>query len=172
MSPSRRHVLAALLIAFFAASAIGCAPKTQAPAPQQAAAPDRAPDRSAERAVLVAQALAWDQAIVAKDAAAIADNMAEDFWQIRSDGVLIDKAAFLRDILAPELVIEPYAVEDQEVRFFGDAALLSGHSHMKGSYQGEAFATHYRYSDVYARRGGRWQVVSVQLTTIPEKKTG
>jgi len=169
MNAPRSHVLAVLLLTLLATSAIGCAPKTQAPAPDPAPTPVRAPDQAAEGAALEAQALAWDKAIVAKDAAAIAANMAEDFWQIRSDGALIDKAAFLRNILAPELVIEPYAVEDQEVRFFGDAALLSGHSHMKGSYQGVPFATHYRYIDVYARRGGRWQVVSVQITTIPEK---
>lgn len=150
-------------LSFFAASllavpvllATACAP----------AAPAR--DPAADRAVLLKQADAWDQAIVRKDAAAISANMAEDFRQIRSNGDVVDKTAFLRDITSPELTIEPYQVEDLDVRFYGEVALLSGHTHMKGSYGGAAFTTHYRYIDIYARRDGRWQVVSVQITTIP-----
>ncbi len=155
MNIRRRHLFAALLPTLLAALAIGCAP--QAPTP----------DPAADRAALVKQADSWDQAIVRKDAAAIAANMGEDFRQIRSNGDLVDKAAFLRDITSPDLTIEPYQVEDLEIRFYGDAALLTGHTHMKGTYLGVAFTTHYRYIDLYARRDGRWQVVSVQITTIP-----
>jgi hypothetical protein len=38
---------------------------------------------------------------------------------------------------------------------------------MTGRYQGEAFTSDYRYIDVYVKRDGRWQVVSVQITRIP-----
>lgn len=156
MSRPQRNAFTLLLAPLLAALALACTP---APAPL--------PDPTADSAVLIAQADAWDKAIVRKDVAAISANMAEDFRQIRSNGDLADKATFLRDIASPELTIEPYEVEDLEVRFYGDAALLTGRTRMKGSYRGEAFSTHYRYIDVYARRDGRWQVVSVQITTIP-----
>lgn len=120
-------------------------------------------------ATLTRQADQWDRDIVRKDAAAIAANMAEDFRQIASDGSVADKAAFLRDITSPDLVIDPYTVEDFDVRIYGDGgdvALLCGRTQMTGHYKGEPFTTHYRYIDTYVRRDGRWQVVSVQTTKV------
>ena len=151
----RRTYLLVLISTLLATLPTACAPKSPAA------------DPAADRATLIQQADAWDQAIVRKDLAAISANMADDFRQIRSNGDLVDKATFLRDITSPELKIDPYQVEDLEVRLFGEVALLTGHTHMQGSYAGAAFTTHYRYIDVYARRDGRWQVVSVQITTIP-----
>lgn len=119
-------------------------------------------------AALARQANAWDEAIVRKDLPAIASNMAPDFRQVRSDGSLVDRDTFLRDITSPELVIDPYTVEDFEVRILGDVALLYGRTRMTGRFAGEPFASHYRYIDVYARRQGRWKVCSVQTTPVRE----
>jgi ketosteroid isomerase-like protein len=125
-----------------------------------------APDEAALRAALARQGDAWDKAIVAKNVEAVAANMANDFRQIRSSGEVVDKQTFLRDIASPELTIDPYTVEDFDVRILGDTALLSGTTRMTGTYQGEAFATHCRYIDIYVRREGAWRVVSVQITPI------
>lgn len=59
-------------------------------------------------------------------------------------------------------------VEDFDVRLYGDVALLSGRTRMTGSYDGKAFASHYRYIDVYVRRQGVWKIVSVQITKMPK----
>ena len=117
-------------------------------------------------AELTRQAEQWDKDIVRKDRSAIAANMADDFRQIRSDGSIVDKATFLRDITSPDLVIDPYTVEDFSVRVYGDTALLCGRTQMTGRYAGEAFESHYRYIDIYVRRDGRWFVCSVQTTPI------
>lgn len=117
-------------------------------------------------AQLTRQAEAWDAAIVRQDRAAIAANMAEDFRQIDPAGDVFDKAAFVADIVAPELRIDPYTVQDFEVRLYGDTALLSGRTRMTGHYAGKPFSSHYRYIDVYVRRGGAWRIVSVQITKL------
>jgi len=117
---------------------------------------------------LVQQADAWDKAIIRKDTAAIAANMAEDFRQISARGDVADKAAFLGVITSPKLVINPYSVEDMDVRFYGDVALLSGRTRLTGSWEGKAFTSHYRYVDVYVRKDGQWRVASVQITEIKE----
>ena len=146
-----------------------------AQAPATPAVPAESPrgvlEGKAGVAALTRQADQWDKDIVRKDAAAIAANMAEDFRQIASDGSVADKAAFLKDITSPDLVIDPYTVEEFDVRIYGEAgdvALLSGSTRMTGRYQGEPFTTHYRYIDTYVRRDGRWQVVSVQTTKVRE----
>jgi ketosteroid isomerase-like protein len=112
---------------------------------------------------------AWDKAIVAKDRKAVADNMGEDFRIIDGYGTVDGKAKFVDDILDAKLTIDPYTVEDFEVRLYGDMALLSGRTHMTGKYDGKAFDSNYRYIDIYARRGGTWKIVSVQITKFPPK---
>ena len=116
---------------------------------------------------LSAQADAWDKAIVVKDRAAIEQNMAEDFRQIDGAGNVESKTSFVDGLLSPDLQIDPYVVEDFDVRIYGDVALLSGRTRMSGRHQGTPFSSHYRYIDVYVRRQGQWKIVSVQISRIP-----
>jgi ketosteroid isomerase-like protein len=118
-------------------------------------------------AALTAQADAWDKAIVRKERAAVESNMAEDFRQIDGFGNFETKASFVEGIVSDNLTIDPYTVEDFEVRLYGDVALLSGRTRMTGRYDGEDFTSHYRYIDTYVRRDGAWKVVSVQITKLP-----
>lgn len=117
---------------------------------------------------LKAQADAWDRAIFAKDRAAIAANMAEDFRQIDAHGNVESKASFIDGLVTPDLQLDPYTVEDFEVRLYGDTALLSGRTRMTGRYAGKPFDSHYRYIDVYVKRGGAWKIVSVQISPIKD----
>ena len=118
--------------------------------------------------LLTAQADAWDKAIVAKNAAAVAANVAPDFTQIESGGAVIDREEFVNDLLDPSLRIDPYEVEDFGVRVYGDTALLTGRIRMTGSAEGKAFVSHFRYIDVYVKRDGVWKVVSIQITRMRE----
>ena len=133
---------------------------------RQPSAGERSGD-AATIAALTAQADAWDKAIVRKDRAAIEANMAEDFRQIDGYGNLETKASFIEGILSDKLTINPYTVDDFEVRRYGDVALLSGRTRMTGHYDGKDFVSHYRYIDTYVRRDGTWKVVSVQITKMP-----
>ena len=127
---------------------------------------DDASSRAAAVAQLTAQADAWDKAIVRKDRAAIEANMADDFRQIDGAGNVETKQSFVDDLVSPDLRIDPYAVEDFDVRLYGDVALLSGRTRMTGAYQGKPFTSHYRYIDIYVRRDSAWKIVSVQISPI------
>jgi ketosteroid isomerase-like protein len=129
----------------------------------------RAGDRKADEAELTKLSNHWDQVIVAKQEKAIADNMAEDFRIIDGHGNVENKAQFVAGIMDAKLTIDPYTVDDFEVRFYGDVALLSGHTSMTGTYDGEKFASNYRYIDIYAKRNGTWKIVSVQITRYPKE---
>ena len=118
--------------------------------------------------LLTAQADAWDKAIVAKNAAAVAANVASDFAQIESGGTVIGRDEFVKDLLDPTLRIDPYKVEDFGVRVYGDTALLTGRIRMTGVSEGKPFASHFRYIDVYVKRDGVWKVVSIQITRMRE----
>ena len=148
----------AQLLALLAAAAL---------VPTMAAA---AENRERDVAELTRLSDAWDKAIIRKDEKAIADNMAEDFRQIDPRANLETKKSFVAGILDPKLTIDPYTVEEFEVRLYGDTALLSGRTHMTGKYDGQAFESNYRYIDIYVRRNGAWKIVSVQITRIPPPK--
>jgi ketosteroid isomerase-like protein len=134
-------------------------------APAASAAPARE-DATSIATLLKAQADRWDKAIIAKDRAAVEANIAPDFRNIDATGAVADRDTFVRDLMDKDLQIDPYSVEDFDLRMFGDTALLSGRTRMTGRYQAKPFTSHYRYIDTYVRREGRWQVVSVQITRI------
>lgn len=129
-----------------------------------------AAENTADMAELKRLSDAWDQAIIRKDEAAIAGNMAADFRQIDGYGNLENRQSFVAGIVDPKLTIDPYTVEDFEIRLYGDTALLSGRTHMTGKYDGKPFESNYRYIDIYVRRGGAWKIVSVQITKLPPPK--
>ncbi len=111
----------------------------------------------------------WDKAIWEKNASAIAGNMADDFRMIDGAGLVEDKKTFVADIVDAKLTINPYTVEEFDVRLFGDTALLSGRTKMTGTQAGKPFTSNYRYIDIYVRRNGVWKIVSVQITRFPKE---
>jgi ketosteroid isomerase-like protein len=151
--------------ALLVALASGCAAP---PRPPAVPASNPIADAFADMEQLKRQADAWDKAIVRKDQSAIEENMAEDFRQIDGSGSVETKASFVAGVMEPGLVIDPYTVEDFQVRLYGDIALLSGRTRITGNYEGKAINLHYRYIDIYARRDGRWRIISVQISTIPQ----
>jgi ketosteroid isomerase-like protein len=122
---------------------------------------------TAEKVKLKQLSDAWDQAIVAKNRDAVAGNMGDDFRIIDGQGNVGNKEQFVADILDPKLTIDPYTVEEFEIRLYGEVALISGRTRMTGKQDGKPFESNYRYIDVYVERGGKWQIVSVQITRLP-----
>ena len=86
--------------------------------------------------------------------------LADDFLCSNPDGSLIDRARFLKQ--TAELVrISDLAAQDVNVRIMGDFAII----HARTTYtlpNGSAGSG--RYTDVWARRGGRWLAVSAHVT--------
>ncbi|MEO8276665.1 MAG: nuclear transport factor 2 family protein [Thermoanaerobaculia bacterium] len=153
-------------IALFSAAAFALAALTSSFA-SAAPAPAADPKVVAE---LTAISDRWDKAIVRKDRAAIEANMADDFRDIDGYGNVAGKAAFVDGLVTADLTIDPYTVQEFDVRIYGsagDVALLSGRTNMTGKYQGKPFASNYRYIDTYAKRDGKWKIVSVQISKMP-----
>ncbi|CAN5167933.1 hypothetical protein BH10PSE17_BH10PSE17_04960 [soil metagenome] len=110
---------------------------------------------------------AWDRAIYTRDIPKIIANLDDDFIQIDKHGTIHQRADFIRDITDPALKIDPYQVEDLQVRVFGNVALLIGKLTMSGSDGGEKWTSHFIYTDTYRKKNGRWRVVQIQITALP-----
>jgi ketosteroid isomerase-like protein len=88
--------------------------------------------------------------------------LAEDFLCSNPDGTLIDRGAFLEQTARP-VAIANLAAEDVNIRLMGDFAII----HARTSYtrpDGQPGAG--RYTDVWARRDGRWLAVSAHVTRL------
>lgn len=87
------------------------------------------------------------------------ENLAEDFLASSTDGSIVDRAAFLARIARPYPGSNLEAL-DVRVRFFPDLALIhAGFRYRKADGQTGSG----RYTDVYARRQGRWLCVSAHF---------
>lgn len=86
--------------------------------------------------------------------------LAEDFLCSNPDGSLVDKPAFLAETARP-VTIRGLTAEDVKIRILGDVAII----HARTLYRtAEGEQRQGRYTDVWARRNGRWLAVSAHVT--------
>lgn len=111
----------------------------------------------------------WANALIKRDAVALARLLADDYFIIEPGGSTGDKAASLRSIKEGSLAIEAIKFEDLKVRAYGSYAIVTGGEvvTMRNSNNQEV-KSGYRFTDVFALRRGRWQALSSQLTPSTE----
>jgi ketosteroid isomerase-like protein len=86
--------------------------------------------------------------------------LAEDFLCSNPDGSLVDKKRFLVQTARP-VTITGLAIDDVQVRILGDVAII----HARTSYAtADGERRNGRYTDVWARREGKWLAVSAHVT--------
>lgn len=87
------------------------------------------------------------------------EKLTEDFLNTNPDGSLVDKAGFLKQI-APKARISNLRCHDVNVRLMGDFAII----HARTTYSlPDGKAGNGRYTDIWARRGGKWFCVAAQV---------
>jgi ketosteroid isomerase-like protein len=88
--------------------------------------------------------------------------LADDFLCSNPDGSLVDRKNFLKQTAVP-VKISGLEARDVNVRLIGDFAII----HARTTYvlpDGRPGAG--RYTDVWARRNGRWLAVSAHVTRL------
>lgn len=88
--------------------------------------------------------------------------LAEDFLCTLADGTLIDRQQFLVHAAQPTTA-HGLAIHDVNVRLLGDAAVV--HAATTFTYP-DGRPGRGRYTDVWARRGGRWVAVAAQFVRV------
>jgi len=86
--------------------------------------------------------------------------LADDFMCSNPDGSLIDRKAFLEQTAKP-VTISGLEAHDVVVRLLGDVAIVHGRTTYTAA---DGVAGAGRYTDVWARRDGRWLAVSAHVT--------
>ncbi|HYB44309.1 MAG TPA: nuclear transport factor 2 family protein [Candidatus Methylomirabilis sp.] len=119
-----------------------------------------ATDSRTDRETLVALNRDYINSVQTSDVRRFDEILADDFLCTNPDGSLVDRAAFLEQTARP-VAISNLQAHDVDVRLMGDFAII----HARTAYtrpDGKPGAG--RYTDVWARRGGRWLAVSAHVT--------
>jgi len=107
---------------------------------------------------------------VRKDVEAIAAATADEYLQIDFNGDIRDKSAAMQRIKSSAFQLQSNSLNDMVVRIFGNTAVVTARGTPKGTLNGKDFSQPVRYSRVYVKRNGRWQVVMFQMTHVAEGK--
>lgn len=108
----------------------------------------------------------WNDALVNKDTRWFERNFARDYSSISSrSGSLRNKSQDIEEVKAS--TITSAELSDINVRVNGDTAVVTGVNRVRGrDKDGKSFDDRLRFTDVFIKRDGRWQVWASQGTRI------
>ena len=110
----------------------------------------------------------WSDADKRGDTAWFERNFADDYFGVSSlTGKLNTKADDVAEIKNRKEVYDSAVSSDMRVRVEGNTGIVTGIYHLKGKDdKGQPLDRRIRYTDVYVKRDGRWQVLGSQGTLI------
>ena len=125
--------------------------------------------RAAEIPADLKQAVhAYDEAQIKGNRAELERLVADDYTLLNSSGKIQNKAQLIADYTAPGFHIEPFVVMEPVEKVWTDGAVMGGIATLRGTDGGKAFSVTLRFSDIWAKRNGKWQVI---YTTCPAPRT-
>ncbi len=107
-------------------------------------------------------------AITKGDMKAYGSIVGDDYVFTNQDPVVRTKAQVMSAYDSGSLKYESIKFDEIKVHAYGDTAVLTGRSTQTGKDNGKDIAGQFRYTRVYVKRQGRWQIVATQSTRIPE----
>jgi len=108
------------------------------------------------------------RAMAEKDVATLEALLADDLVYTHSSARLDTKRSLIGAMQSGATVytrVEPSGVHAQDL---GEAVVLTGTAQIEVTAGGKPSAFGVRFTDVYARRAGGWQMVAWQSTRLPE----
>jgi len=118
--------------------------------------------------VLAYMERAWNDASLKNDASWTERNYAFDASDVSSrSGTIMTKAQAVADARSNGTTLQSLDLSDLNVRTEGNTAIVTGINRVVGrDAQGKSIDRRVRFTDVFIKRDGRWQVWATQGTTI------
>jgi ketosteroid isomerase-like protein len=133
------------------------------------AIPTQAQTRNAtEREVLKASQLLDEASLIKKDRATMERLYAEDYMYTHSNGTVLNKTQEIAESMSPDQAWTAHKSDDLKVRVYGAVAIVTGLSTLTGSAKVYVPGPR-RFTEVWVKRNGRWQMVGGQSTLVPAK---
>jgi ketosteroid isomerase-like protein len=108
------------------------------------------------------------KALVAGDVKTIEQVFADDLVYTHSNAVLDTKASFIESIKSGAVKYEEMSHRDVKARAYSNTVVLTGASAVRVRANGRQMSFQIRFTNVYVRRDGRWQMVAWQSSRLPQ----
>lgn len=118
------------------------------------------------RETLIELERGWNDAVYRQDTDFVERLLADEFLATYDDGSRGDKARELDLIANFNQAVLSAVQDDFRVAIYGDTAVVWFTLHLVGLRDGQEAELTLRYTDVWVRRDGRWQCVSVHSTRV------
>ena len=102
----------------------------------------------------------WAAAIVKKDGPALDRLLADEFNGTSATAHTFPKSVAVNELKSGKYVVESMVLDEISVNVYGDMAVAFTSQKEKSQYAGKDTSGHYHFTDVWAKKGGRWQVVA------------
>lgn len=108
----------------------------------------------------------FDRAIISRNADALERLLADEVIMTLPNGKVVDKAAQLRSLRTDPVVFEFGRSDDVRVKMYGKTAVVTGRFTGRIKWDGKDESFVERYTAVFVKRDGRWQMVAEQAMEI------
>ena len=107
-------------------------------------------------------------AMAQKDIAKLNELIADDLVYTHSSARLDTKQSLIGNMESGSTVYTSVVPSDVKAQDLGDTVVLTGSCRISVNAGGRPNSFGVRFTDVYARRNGRWQMVTWQSTRLPD----
>ncbi|HJT54323.1 MAG TPA: nuclear transport factor 2 family protein [Candidatus Angelobacter sp.] len=108
----------------------------------------------------------WAKAIVAADAGKIRRILSPEITLTTPEGNVQNREDDLAELVRGDFKAEVFDAFDMQVKVYGDCAVVTGRTNVKGTYKGQTVHSQFRWTDTFVKRQGRWRIVASQATPI------
>jgi ketosteroid isomerase-like protein len=107
-------------------------------------------------------------AMAQKDIAALKALLSDDLVYTHSSARLDTKQSLISGMESGTTVYTAVEPSDVKAQDLGNAVVLTGVARIRVTANGNPVSFAVRFTDVYANKGGQWQMVAWQSTRLPE----
>ena len=108
------------------------------------------------------------EAMAKKDIGKLKELIADDLIYTHSSARLDTKQSLIGNMESGSAVYTSVVPSNVKAQDLGDTVVLTGECKISVNSGGKANSFGVRFTDVYARRGGNWQMVAWQSTRTPD----
>ena len=94
--------------------------------------------------------------------------LADSYVFTGPDGTVENKAQAIADLKSGDLKLQSASLDDAKVQVYNDTAVVTYSSNDKGTYKGKDISGRTRWTDVFVKHNGHWQIVASHGTMLPK----
>jgi ketosteroid isomerase-like protein len=106
------------------------------------------------------------QAIIESDVILLDKLLHEDLVFVNHLGMTVSKKEDLAPHYKGDLKVASIQLSDRDVRFFGDTAIVTVSKNIRGSYSGQEFESHVKFTRVWWQVDGQWKVIAASSVPL------